>query len=117
MHLVRPTREALAGYYMPVYLALLLVGFTSHWNVTVPGGELLPRLFTLTPATKAEAVYFLLHFPWDYSPWVLPSTLPFRSPDFPQGVRFKNRISPRPFRRSVFYFNCKRTRCQEAVLI
>jgi len=34
---------------VPVYLALLLVGFTSHWDVAISGGELLPHHFTLTP--------------------------------------------------------------------
>jgi len=45
----RPTRMAEAGHFTPIYLALLLAGFTSHWNVTISGGELLPHPFTLTP--------------------------------------------------------------------
>jgi len=35
---------------------LLQAGFTSHWNVTIPGGELLPHPFTLTLHNKGGLV-------------------------------------------------------------
>lgn len=39
---------------------------------------------TISPLpSRGWAVYFLLHFPWAYTPQALPGTLPCWSPDFP----------------------------------
>ena len=66
----------------PLLFGLAPGGVCRAILVTEDAGELLPHRFTLTAALAkpklrgAEAVYFLLHFPWDFSPWALPSTLP-----------------------------------------
>ena len=44
----------------------------SVWGLPCPlhycrGGALLPHLFTLTATVKAEAVYFLWHFPSNWA--------------------------------------------------
>jgi hypothetical protein len=45
--------------------------------VTWISGELLPHRFTLAcVCDRPSAVYSLLHFPWDHSPWVLASVMP-----------------------------------------
>ena len=76
--LKRPTRSCRAG------LALLF-GLASGWGLQSPfcyqkGGELLPRLSTLTG--KAGGL-FLLHWPWSHLHRVLPGILALGSSDFP----------------------------------
>ena len=39
-------------------------------------GALLPHHFTITCAFRPSAVYFLLHFPWDRSRWLLAIAVP-----------------------------------------
>ena len=64
---------------------LLLFGLASGWGLQSPfcyqkGGELLPRLSTLTGIAGG---LFLLHWPWSHLHRVLPGILALGSPDFP----------------------------------
>ena len=63
-----------------------------------PGGGLLPRLFTLTAAGRpAEAVCFLLHFPWPLSrPPGVTRHPALRSPDFPPTLHACATVRPVP---------------------
>ena len=54
--LKQPTpRQRTSNPYLPVYLALQLIGCTAR-DVAIPAGGLLPRLFTLTAAVAAAVI-------------------------------------------------------------
>ena len=109
--LKRSTRKSIAGRTSPrerpselnrpaairfFLLDLAPSGVCLAKPVTRPAGELLPHRFTLTarvyPAFLAgrrsmsrkirEAVCFLLHFPWPFGRWALPTTLSYGARTF-----------------------------------
>ena len=97
------TRERHAGRASPTLASeiALLFGFAPGGvyradPVTRAAGELLPHRFTLTAAEPgpAEAVYFLLRYPWPCGRWALPTTPSFGARTFLPGRNAYNRIAP-----------------------
>ena len=75
--------ESTAGRSSGFLFGLAPGGVYHRRSCYQPRGALLPHHFTLTAATEvAEAVYFLLHFPWARTPQALPGTLPYGARTF-----------------------------------
>ena len=76
-----------SGPLMPLYLAFLPVGFAMPLSITrrAVGSYIKPvdpgPTFSPLPL-KYRAVFFLWHFPWDYSHSVLRSTMPYGARTF-----------------------------------
>ena len=88
-HLKRPTREQRGPRLVPLF-GLAPDGVYRAAVCCHPRGALLPHHFTLTCPLRSSAVYFLWHFPWVYTPQVLPGTLPYGARTFlrfPSGMQ------------------------------
>ncbi len=81
--------ESTAGRSSGFLFGLAPSGVYHRHACYQPRGALLPHLFTLTavPFPTAEAVHFLLHFPWAHTPQALPGTLPFGARTFLRAMR------------------------------
>jgi hypothetical protein len=72
----------------PPLFGLAPDGVYQAAGVTPGAGELVPHRFTLARrVAPASAVCSLLHFPWDRSPWELPSVLPSGARTFLDGTQ------------------------------
>ncbi len=104
--LVRPTRTATRKTVSHKVRAVPIWS-CSRWGLPChfchqKRGALLPHPFTLT---SFLAVYFLWHFPWDFSRWTLSSTFLPWSPDFPLGVKPSGHPASRQ-RTVTFFAHC-----------